>query len=196
MNTREKILSAVRMNQPAPLPLPELDHYTQTNPDLQQHFIAILTAIGGYVHVVNNTAEMITVLEKQFPIAGRKMAINEEWKDYATIFSAIKDPHELNDVDIGIIDAHFGVAENGSLWVTEDQMGLRAFPFICQHLVAVISAKNIVPTMLEAYEKIGLTAYGFGVFIAGPSKTADIEQSLVLGAHGPKTMTVFLKDEG
>jgi L-lactate dehydrogenase complex protein LldG len=56
----------------------------------------------------------------------------------------------------------------------------------------VVAANEIVPTLHEAYEKIGDAGYGFGVFIAGPSKTADIEQSLVLGAHGPKTMTVFL----
>ncbi len=196
MNARDKILNAVRLNQPASLPLPELDHYVQTNADRLQHFMAVLSSIGGFAHVVKSTTEMIGILENQFPLAGRKLAINESWKDYATIFSAIKDPHDLNDVDIAIIDAHFGVAENGSLWVTEEQMGLRAFPFICQHLVAVIDAKNIVPTMLEAYEKIGQSDYGFGVFIAGPSKTADIEQSLVLGAHGPKTMTVFLKGEG
>ncbi|MNW08326.1 Lactate utilization protein C [compost metagenome] len=46
--------------------------------------------------------------------------------------------------------------------------------------------------MHEAYQKIADSVYGFGTFIAGPSKTADIEQSLVLGAHGPKNMTVFI----
>ena len=107
----------------------------------------------------------------------------------------VKDPHELSDVDIAIIEAEFAVAENGSVWVTDQRMGLRALPFICQHLVVVVPAGNIVATMLEAYEKIGSADYSFGTFIAGPSKTADIEQSLVLGAHGPKTMTVFLKWE-
>ena len=71
----------------------------------------------------------------------------------------------------------------------------RALPFIAQNLALVIHKKDVVATMHAAYERIGDADYGFGTFIAGPSKTADIEQSLVLGAHGPRSMTVFLVDE-
>ena len=56
----------------------------------------------------------------------------------------------------------------------------------------VVNKDNIVPTMHHAYNIIADKDYGFATFIAGPSKTADIEQSLVLGAHGPKAMTVFI----
>jgi len=65
-------------------------------------------------------------------------------------------------------------------------------PFIAQHLAFVIRPEAIVPTMQEAYDRIGTVDYGFGTFKAGPSKTADIEQSLVLGAHGPKSLLVFV----
>jgi L-lactate dehydrogenase complex protein LldG len=92
------------------------------------------------------------------------------------------------------VNAIFAVAENGAVWITNDEMRIRALPFICEHLAVVINKKDIVNNMQEAYERIGNNAYDFGVFIAGPSKTADIEQSLVLGAHGPKTMTVFIKE--
>ena len=85
-----------------------------------------------------------------------------------------------------------GVAENGSLWITEDLVKERVLPFICQHLVAIVSKRNIVASMHDAYDIIADRDYGFGTFIAGPSKTADIEQSLVLGAHGPRTMTVIM----
>ena len=71
-------------------------------------------------------------------------------------------------------------------------MHQRAVPFICQQLAVVVSAKTLVATMHQAYDLIGEADYGFGTFIAGPSKTADIEQSLVLGAHGPKSMIAFL----
>ena len=84
------------------------------------------------------------------------------------------------------------VAENGAVWLSEDQLQVRVLPFICQHLAVLVNQKDIVHNMHEAYDKIGSSVYGYGAFIAGPSKTADIEQSLVLGAHGPRGMTVFL----
>ena len=84
------------------------------------------------------------------------------------------------------------MAENGAVWLTEEVMGQRIIPYICQHLAVIVNADNILPTLHEAYEKIGEGEYGFGGFIGGPSKTADIEQALVLGAHGPLSMTVFI----
>ena len=87
------------------------------------------------------------------------------------------------------------MAENSAVWIQEAQIGLRVLPFICQHLALVISQKDIVPSMHEAYARIGEASYGYGVFIAGPSKTADLEQSLVLGAHGPHSLTIFIIDQ-
>ncbi|PGH40524.1 MAG: hypothetical protein CRN43_02460 [Candidatus Nephrothrix sp. EaCA] len=100
-------------------------------------------------------------------------------KDYASI-------------DLAVLKGEFAVAENGAVWMTEKNMPDRSLPFICERLVLVIDGAEIVPTLRQAYEKIKNTEYQFGTFIAGPSKTADIEQSLVLGAQGPKTLTVLL----
>jgi L-lactate dehydrogenase complex protein LldG len=109
------------------------------------------------------------------------------------------DPHALENVDLAILPTHFGVAENGACWITEAQMVQRALPFITQHLALVLRREDILPDMHAAYERIAALdaeePYGFAAFIAGPSKTADIEQSLVLGAHGPASLTVFLLDE-
>jgi len=84
------------------------------------------------------------------------------------------------------------VAENGAVWVPEKNMIHRALPFIAQHLVLVVPASRLVATMHDAYASIAELG-GYGVFIAGPSKTADIEQSLVVGAHGARSMTVVLE---
>jgi L-lactate dehydrogenase complex protein LldG len=103
-------------------------------------------------------------------------------------------PDFYEGTEVAIIEGLIGVAENGALWVTENELGnVRVLPFIAQHLVMVISEKNIVGTMHEAYKILGLpTTAGFGVFIAGPSKTADIEQSLVIGAQGARSLLVIL----
>jgi L-lactate dehydrogenase complex protein LldG len=97
----------------------------------------------------------------------------------------------LEQVDLAVIQGEIGVAENGTIWVPESNMLNRALPFITQHLVLVLDKKNIVANMQQAYDKLeGVGSYG--VFIAGPSKTADIEQSLVIGAHGARSMMVLI----
>ena len=68
----------------------------------------------------------------------------------------------------------------------------RAIFFITQHLALVVPAEQMVHNLHEAYARISLGTSSLGVFISGPSKTADIEQSLVIGAHGPRSLTVFL----
>ena len=96
----------------------------------------------------------------------------------------------LAEIQVLEIDGEFGVAENGAIWLTEDAFPHRVAPFICQHLV--IHVKKIVPHMHAAYEELGNMNAGFGLFLAGPSKTADIEQSLVIGAHGARSLTIVI----
>ena len=192
MSSRDKILSGIKANQPSFIALPEVVNFVQPFTDVVEKYKTVLQVIGGTVHEVQNMAAIITILKAQFADVAKIISVLPTLNEYATFYQQGDDPHLLNDVDVAIIKAHFGVAENGSVWVTEAILQERVLPFICQHLVAIIDKKSIVPTMHEAYEKIAGTSYGFGTFIAGPSKTADIEQSLVLGAHGPKTMTVFI----
>lgn len=96
----------------------------------------------------------------------------------------------LSEVEVLEIDGAFGVAENGAIWLTEEALPHRVAPFICQHLV--IHVQKIVPNMHTAYEELTHQTTGFGLFLAGPSKTADIEQSLVIGAHGARSLTVVI----
>jgi len=96
----------------------------------------------------------------------------------------------LAEVEVLEIDGAFGVAENGAIWLTEEALPHRVAPFICQHLV--IHVQKIVPHMHAAYEELTNQTTGFGLFLAGPSKTADIEQSLVIGALGARSLTVVI----
>lgn len=195
MTTKEKILVAVSQNQPAAVSLPEL---TQMNgiryADPLSQYEASLAFIGGKAIRVGGWEEIKDVIKSSYPASEKRiLSLVPELKDVATEKYKINPAaHHLADVELAIISAQFAVAENGAVWVTEDQLGHRAVPFICQHLVAVVPAQNVVNNMHEAYQLVSNAQYGFGAFIAGPSKTADIEQSLVLGAHGPRSMTVFV----
>jgi L-lactate dehydrogenase complex protein LldG len=191
MTSRDKILTAVMQNQPEIVPLPELNFPQQENSDVVEKFIATLTGIGGKVLAISSYNDIKVYISATTSTDMRVVTNITAIDDTAEML--IEHSGSLQDVELAIIKAHFGVAENGAVWITEDTLGgQRVLPFICQHLAVVLSANDIVVNMHVAYERIGDEAYGFGTFIAGPSKTADIEQSLVLGAHGARTMTVFL----
>jgi L-lactate dehydrogenase complex protein LldG len=194
MNSRDKILSAIAANQPERTMLPDISGFKGSEEDLQNKYATVLTGIGGKIYFVKEESEIAAIIATQFAQAKRivNLVDNLSIENVETIIS---DPeiHNLKNVDLAIIKAKFGVAENGAVWVTEKEVQPRVLPFICEHLAVVISDATIFPTMHEAYQKIAtLEEYGWGGFIAGPSKTADIEQSLVIGAHGPRSMSVFV----
>ncbi len=191
MNSRETILNAIKNNQPEQRSLPGLLFTPDNSGDAQAKFINVLQSIGGAAHIVNSYDDIAAFILQEYGEAKRivswckELIIGEAMQEYT-------DPHELENVDLAVITAHFAVAENAALWVTEALVPERVLPFITQQLVVVVKKDDILHNMHEAYDRIGDEEYGFAAFIAGPSKTADIEQSLVLGAHGPKTMRVFI----
>ncbi len=106
--------------------------------------------------------------------------------------SRVERPHEFDSVELAVIQGEFAVAENGAVWVKNPNNRHRALYFLAENIVLVVDKTQIVPTMHQAYKLIDFEEPGYGVFISGPSKTADIEQSLVIGAHGPKSGIVLL----
>jgi L-lactate dehydrogenase complex protein LldG len=192
MNTREKILEAVLKNQPPITALPDTSQFKGHPVDLVQKYMTVFKTIGGHAFLVDDMAAAKALIDQNFDTAKRTVTTLAELSDSFELVSATADPHSYENIELAIIKAHFSVAENGAVWLTEEVMGQRIIPYICQHLAVIVKADSIVPTLHEAYEKIGAGDYGFGGFIGGPSKTADIEQALVLGAHGPLTMTVFV----
>lgn len=193
MTSRDKILSAIRTSQPESTKLPEIDFFKKENSGLLEKYIQVLETIGGKAYIVKDFEEILVLIKSYFPDARRIVTTCNELSGIDSIDLA-EDPHLLDNIDLAILKTELGVAENSAVWITEDIMRERVLPFICQYLAVILYKEDIVASMHEAYEKIGNADYGFGTFIAGPSKTADIEQSLVLGAHGPMGMTIFIID--
>ncbi|MDR2534148.1 MAG: LUD domain-containing protein [Tannerellaceae bacterium] len=104
------------------------------------------------------------------------------------------DPERWDKLPEVLFPGQFGVAENGAIWLDDGDLPHRILPFITPHLILKLKTSDIIADMQQAYDRLAVETFGFGVFISGPSKTADIEQSLVYGAHGAREMTVILFD--
>ena len=195
MSSRALILEKVRQNQPSEVSeLPNLTFLGLDTFDILEKYKSVLKSIGGDFVEVSNYEAIIDFVKKNYANKKRMITTIPELSEIAAIDWFNDDPHTLENVELTLVKAHFGVAENSALWVTDDILGQRVATFIPQYLAIIVNKKDIVATMHQAYERIGNQEYGFGTFIAGPSKTADIEQSLVLGAHGARGLMVFLME--
>ncbi len=192
MSSRDHILAHVKRNQPELIPLTVLPQFEVWFDDPVAKFTEVLSLIGAQVQSLATIELLREFIPQLYPDARRIVSNLPSLSSFAEIITGLELPHTFENVDVAILKGQFGVAENGAVWLTEADITERALPFICQSLILVLEQKDIVPTMHDAYARIASGAYPYGSFIAGPSKTADIEQSLVLGAHGPKSMSLFL----
>lgn len=193
--SKSTILTAVRKNKPGgPAPLPDIPVFRETAADTVETFIAVSEAGASRVVRITDARDLNAVLKIRFP--DRNTLASPLSEIAATLRpESVQSPLELEHMDVAVLKGRVGVAENGAIWVTEADCVHRVLPFICQHLVILLDRSAIVPDMHAAYERIRVDEEGFGLFISGPSKTADIEQALVIGAQGARSLTVFLINE-
>lgn len=203
MSSREDILQNIRRNTRVRYERPdlaELEENALTYPDKVAQFCAIMKQMGGEAVVLGKEDDLNEIIREKYPQAKR---VASNMKEVATgekiqlITCAtfhpddVASPPELDGTDLAIVDGRIGVCENGAVWLQQD-VEQRAVYFISEALVILLDRKNLVNNMHEAYKRIDTGEYGYGVFVSGPSKTADIEQALVMGAHGPRSVTVIL----
>ena len=197
MSNKEDILKRYRANVREKFDMPDLSDIkaiTYANPLVQ--FIKMTESVGGHVIEVKEEQDINQLVKEMYPDA-KEFASN-----LPEITIATKDPdtvgraRDLNGTDVGIIRGKFGVAENACVWVPQT-MKEKAVMFISENLVILLPKSQIVTNMHEASKRIEFdeTYDGYGVFISGPSKTADIAQVLVMGAQAARSATILLLPE-
>lgn len=192
--SKHEILQAVRRNQPAACELPIVAHEWTAFADPRGKFVEVLELVGGSALLARDMADLNQQLSQlpQFAGAGKIASLVSGIAKANVDVASVEMPHEFADIDVAILPGEFAVAENAAVWVTDEHVPIRVLYFLCQHLVLVVPADQIVHHMHAAYERLqqAFAVRRFGAFISGPSKTADIEQTLVVGAHGPRSLVV------
>ena len=192
-SARDEILRAVRAALPPAVGAPT-STYEHDQPGASQGELVV-----RFTHAaVASGAQVIACAGDPAPEAARLALDTREVLSLVpgvvSTLAAPTGPHSLSTLDLFICQAEVGVAENGALWFATSNVIQRAALYLAERVVIVIAGDAIVADLHDAYGRINVRATSFGTFVSGPSKTADIEQSLVVGAHGPKELTVIISE--
>jgi L-lactate dehydrogenase complex protein LldG len=193
MSARDAILAAIRAARPSAVDAPDVAGVVATflsatdKTELVAKFTAAATDAGAQV-VAGSRDDVDRVVRAARSESGRLVSA----LDVEVGAEPADQPAAFADTDVYVCEAVFGVAENGAVWLPLARLRHRSAVFLATHVVVVLERGHLVADLHAAYEVIDLVAEGFGVLVAGPSKTADIEQALVIGAHGAKSLTVLL----
>lgn len=222
MNGRDTILKKVREAlatrtcesvRGADEPLPDADAFRACLPavaaDYESHkrlFAEHSTALRTDFRIVADREAMLAEI--------KKLAKAEGWKKVGSHGGALTDAaskatglpicqtdagydvHDLESCDAGITACEALIAQTGSALITSRTSGGRALSILPPHHVILATREQMLPDMVAGYamlrEKYNGNYPSLISFVTGPSRTGDIERILVLGAHGPKKLTVLL----
>ncbi len=189
MNSREIILKRIRQNKPVFMPPvgETVPGYEHPSVNLKEAFKDSLILAGAEVLELNGAEAATLEARRRYPGAAD---LNDPKTRKAYHAGCLKT--ELDKIGAAVLEGQLGVAENGAIWLDESNFSNRLIPFIARTRIIKLNKVNLSADMHEAYRRIDAGKTGFGLFVSGPSKTADIEQSLVYGANGPKQLFVIL----
>lgn len=171
-------------------PLPELPVFETPAGDRRERFGDNLIAMGGKLAALGSAQALPAWLAERFPGVTPVTATPEATS--AAPLERRRAPASLHDVEVGIVRARFGIAETGSVWLSEQEYGVNALGYLVQHLVVLLDPNDIVDGLQEIYRLPDFASVRYAVLVTGPSATADIEGILIQGAQGVRSLTVVL----
>jgi L-lactate dehydrogenase complex protein LldG len=189
MASREAFLARVRAAQPAPVERPEVPLFDTPPGELRARFSAALTLMGGKeIEAASGETVLAAIRER----LGAQVSIASAAPEVTgtRAISAVTPPASLEDVDVGVVRARFGVAETGSVWLSEREYIVNALGYLVQHLYVLLDPGALVAGLQDAYRRDDFRNARYAALVTGPSATADIEGVLIQGAQGVKSLTV------
>ncbi len=190
MSARDDILGRVRAHKLAgDFPLPDLPRFPGVQGNLLDTFKANLSAMGGQWVQAPETDLAGFIRARGGPDALIRSS-TDELPEFART-DAVSSPGGLEDVDIGIVRARFGVAETGSVFLSDRELRVNTIAYLAQHLIVLLDPAAIIPGVADAYLRDDFTSANYVSLMTGPSATADIEGVLIRGAQGVRSLTVI-----
>jgi L-lactate dehydrogenase complex protein LldG len=192
VSARDSILADIRRNRPAgDFPLPEVPLFTPLiGDDLVAEFGERLKRMGGRV-AEPGQADVFAGVRERLDAAKVIASAVPELTGNRDLRS-VRYPQEVEDVDVAVVRAVFGIAETGSVLFTQDQLIVNAVAYLAQHLVVLLDPADILPNVQAAYRRPEFGRSAYAVLHTGPSATADIEGVLIHGAQGVRSLTVVM----
>jgi L-lactate dehydrogenase complex protein LldG len=189
MATREAFLAKVRAAQPPARPCPDVPLFNTAGGDLRARFTAALQAMGGTCVEAATASEVSALIRERFGDAVSIASASPEVPGTRAL-TADTEPASLQDVDVGVVRARFGVAETGSVWFSEREYVVNALGYIVQHLIVLLDPAHLIDGLQDVYRRDDFRDARYAALVTGPSATADIEGVLIRGAQGVRSLTV------
>jgi L-lactate dehydrogenase complex protein LldG len=189
MATREAFLAKVRAAQPDVRQRPEVPLFATAGGDLRARFTAALAGMGGTCVEAASAEDVLAMISERFGAEASVCSATSEVPG-TRVLSADTPPASLQDVDVGVVRARFGVAETGSVWFSEQEYVVNALGYLVQHLVVLLDPAQMLDGLQDVYRRPDFQQARYAVLVTGPSATADIEGVLIRGAQGVRSLTV------